>query len=41
MVDRVAGRPDAADRVRQLRDAALLDEDGEALGEAVRAIESL
>ena len=40
MVDRIAGRPDASDRVRQLRDAALQDEDGKALSEAISAIES-
>jgi len=41
MVDQVAGRPDAASCVRHLREAALVDEDGEALSEAIRAIERL
>ncbi len=39
MVDRIAGRPDAAEWTRRIREAALLDEDGEALDEAIRAIE--
>ena len=39
MVDRLVGRPDAADCTRHLREAALLDEGGEALGEAIRTIE--
>ncbi|MDE0520492.1 MAG: indolepyruvate oxidoreductase subunit beta family protein [Boseongicola sp.] len=39
IVDQVAGRPDAATCTRRLREAALLDEDGKALTEAIRAIE--
>ena len=39
IVDQVAGRPDAAACTRRLREAALLDEDGSALTEAIRAIE--
>ncbi len=39
MADRVVGRPDAADCTRRLREAALLDEGGEALSEAIRTIE--
>ena len=41
MVDRVADRADAASCTRRLREAALLDEEGEALSDAVRAIEAL
>ena len=40
MVDRVADRADAASCTRRLREAALLDEEGEALSDAVRAIEA-
>ena len=36
----VAGRADAADWVRRLREAALLDEEGKALAGALRTIES-
>jgi indolepyruvate ferredoxin oxidoreductase beta subunit len=36
----VAGRPDAADWVRRLRDAALLDEEGKALAGALKTIQS-
>ena len=39
IVDQVTGRPDAATCTRRLREAALLDEDGKALTEAIRAIE--
>ena len=39
MVDRVAGRTDAANCTRRLREAALLDEGGEALRDAIKAIE--
>ena len=39
MVDRVADRPDAALCARRLREAALLDEGGEALRDAIRTIE--
>ncbi|MXX89487.1 MAG: indolepyruvate oxidoreductase subunit beta family protein [Boseongicola sp. SB0677_bin_26] len=39
IVDQVAGRPDAAACTSRLREAALLDEDGKALTEAIRAIE--
>ncbi|MDE0346661.1 MAG: indolepyruvate oxidoreductase subunit beta family protein [Boseongicola sp.] len=39
MVDQVAGRPDAAVCTSRLREAALLDEDGKALTEAIRAVE--
>ena len=36
----VAGRPDAADWCRRLREAALKDEDGKALSGAIQTIES-
>ena len=39
VVDRVADRQDAASCARQLREAALLDEEGEALSEAIKTIE--
>ena len=39
MMDRLADRPDAAICTRRLREAALLDEEGEALSEAIRTIE--
>ena len=39
MVDRFADRPDAASCTRRLREAALLDEGGEALSDAIRTIE--
>ena len=38
--DRLADRPDAADWVRRLRIAALADEDGTALGDALKTVES-
>ena len=37
---RLEGRPDAADWVRRLRDAALKDEDGLALAGALKTIDS-
>ena len=37
---RIAGRPDAADWCRRLREAALQDEEGRALAGAIRTIES-
>jgi indolepyruvate ferredoxin oxidoreductase beta subunit len=39
-VKRLAGRPDAADWVRRLREAALRDEDGIALSGALKTIDS-
>jgi indolepyruvate ferredoxin oxidoreductase beta subunit len=39
--ERVAGRVDAADWVRRLRQAALVDEEGQALDGALRTIETL
>jgi len=39
--DRLVGRPDAADWMRRLRQAALLDEDGVALDGALKTIETL
>ena len=41
MVPRLAGRTDAADWVRRLRQAALLDEAGTALDGAVKTIEAM
>lgn len=38
--DKLADRPDAADWVRRLRIAALADEDGTALGDTLRTVES-
>ena len=38
--DKLANRPDAADWVRRLRVAALADEDGVALGDALKTVES-
>jgi indolepyruvate ferredoxin oxidoreductase, beta subunit len=40
MGERLAGRQDAAEWVRRLRHAALLDEEGKALAEAVKTVES-
>jgi indolepyruvate ferredoxin oxidoreductase beta subunit len=39
--ERLVARPDAAEWVRRLRQAALSDEDGKALAEALKTIESL
>jgi indolepyruvate ferredoxin oxidoreductase beta subunit len=39
-IDLVAGREDAADWARRLREAALKDEEGKALDGAIRTIES-
>lgn len=41
MVPRLAGRPDAPDWLRRLRQAALLDEPGTALDGAIRTIEAM
>ena len=38
--ERLTGRADAADWVRRLRQAALLDEEGKALDEALKTVES-
>ncbi len=40
MAERLAGRKDAAEWVRRLRQAALLDEEGKALADAVKTVES-
>lgn len=40
-VPRLAGRPDAADWVRRLRQAALLDENGDTLAGALKTIDSI
>jgi len=37
----LAGRPDGADWMRRLRDAALLDEDGIALDGALKTVSTL
>ena len=40
MAERLEGRPDAADWVRRLRQAALADAEGQALGDTIKTIES-
>jgi indolepyruvate ferredoxin oxidoreductase beta subunit len=40
MAQRLEGRPDAADWLRRLRQAALADAEGKALADAIKTIES-
>ena len=40
MAGRLDGRPDAADWMRRLRQAALADAEGKALGDTIKTVES-
>ena len=40
MAKRLEGRPDAADWMRRLRQAAVVDADGKALGDTIKTVES-